>query len=67
MVRSLIAIPHYTGTNFYLRVSIAVTKHHDQKQVGEERFIWLTLPYHSSSLAEARTGTQTELEPEGRS
>jgi hypothetical protein len=35
-----------------------------KKQVGEE-FIWLTLPSCSLSLKEARTGTQTGLEPRG--
>jgi hypothetical protein len=42
--------------------TIAVMKHHEQKQLGEERVIWFTLPYHSSSK-EIRIGTQTEQEP----
>ena len=41
-----------------IRVSIVVMKHHDQKQVGEERFIGLTLPDHSLSLEAVRTGAQ---------
>lgn len=45
-----------------VRVSAAVMQHHDEKQVGE-----LTLLYPSSSSKEARTGTQTQLEPRGRS
>ena len=31
--------------------------YHDQK-VGEGRFIWLTLPHHSSQSKDERTGTQ---------
>ena len=38
-------------------VRVAAMKPQDQKQVGEERFIWLTLPHHLS-LKETRTGTQ---------
>lgn len=38
------------------RVTIAVMRHHDQKEVEEDR---LTLPYHSPSLKEVRTGPQT--------
>jgi hypothetical protein len=49
------------------RVTMAVMKHHDQKQVGKKRFIWLTLPRHSSLLKEVRTGTQLGQEPGGRS
>ena len=39
-------------------------KHHDQKQVGEKGFIWLTLPQHSSSLKAVRTGAHTGRNPE---
>lgn len=35
----------------------AVTKYHDQKQPGEERFIWPTGSNHSPSL-KARTGAK---------
>lgn len=48
-------------------VSIAVMKHLDQKQVGEERFIWLTLPHYRSSLKEVKAGAQTGQELGGRS
>ncbi|ERE75254.1 hypothetical protein H671_4g12780 [Cricetulus griseus] len=44
-----------------LSVSIAMRKHHDQKQLGKKR-IYLTFPYHSSSLKEVRTGTQARQE-----
>ena len=33
------------------RVTIAVMKHHDQKQAGEKGFIWL-IPLHHSPLVE---------------
>jgi hypothetical protein len=38
-----------------------------EKQVGEERFIRLTLPHCCSSPKEVRTGTQTGLDPRDRS
>jgi hypothetical protein len=44
-----------------VRVSIAVMKHNDQKQVGEG-FIWLLLPHHHSSSKEVGLGSQTGLE-----
>jgi hypothetical protein len=44
-----------------IRVSIAVTKDHDQKEVEEEK-VWLTLSHHCSSSKEVRTG----LEPDGK-
>jgi hypothetical protein len=40
-----------------LMASIVVTKHHDQNNLGREGFIWLTFPYHCSSLKKVRTGT----------
>jgi hypothetical protein len=43
-------------------VPIAVGRHHDQKQLGEKR-IYLTLPYHSSSLKEVRTRAQAGQGP----
>lgn len=46
-----------------VKASIAVMKHHDQKQLGEERAY-----FTYSSLAKAvRTGTQEEQEPGSRS
>ena len=43
-----------------VRVSIAVTKHHDQKsKLGRKGFILLTLPHWSSLLKEVRAGTQS--------
>jgi hypothetical protein len=45
-----------------LRVTVAMKKHDDQKQVGE-----LTLTHSSPSLKEVRTRTQAGLEPEDRS
>jgi len=50
-----------------LRVTIAVIKHHDQSNLGRKGSIWLTLPYHCSSMKEIRTGTQTGQESGGRS
>jgi hypothetical protein len=47
-----------------VRVTIAVMKHHDQKQLGEER---VYMAYQCSSLKEVRTGTQARQEPGGRS
>jgi hypothetical protein len=41
-----------------LKVSIAVTKYHDQKaNLGEKEFIWLTLPGCCSLLKEVGAGT----------
>jgi hypothetical protein len=36
-------------------------KHHDQKQVKEERVFFPTFPYCSPSLKEVRAGTQAGL------
>ena len=43
------------------------TKHLEQKQVGEEGFVWLTLPHCSITLKEARIEIQIGQEPERRS
>lgn len=57
-----------TGTQAVLvRVAIAVPKHHDQSKLGRKGFIWLTLPHHSPSRKEVRTGTQAEQKRGGRS
>jgi hypothetical protein len=48
-----------------VRVTIAVTKHHDQNNLGRKGFIRLTLPHHCSSSKESRTGTQAGQEPGG--
>jgi hypothetical protein len=48
-------------------VSVAAIKHHDQKQVEEERVVWLILPNGSPSLEEVQTGTPTGKEPRDRS
>ena len=51
-----------------LRISIAVTKHHDQKASwGGKGLFVLLFHSHSSSLKEVRTATQTGQEPGGRS
>lgn len=43
----------------YLRIIIAVMRHHDQSNLGKEEFIWPICPYHSSSHTQkVRTGTQ---------
>lgn len=47
-----------------VRVSIALTKHHDQKAHWGGR-VSLSLSGHNPSLEEVRIGTQAELEPEG--
>lgn len=41
-----------------LRVTIAVVKHHYWSNLGSNGFIWLTIPYPSSSLKEVRTGQE---------
>jgi hypothetical protein len=33
-----------------VRVTIAVMKHHDQNNLGRKGFVWLTFPYHCSTL-----------------
>ena len=48
------------------RVAIAIIKHHNQKQVIEERVRLSILPNHRSSLKEVRAGTQTRPEPRGK-
>jgi hypothetical protein len=45
------------NTCVLLKVSTSVTKYHDLK-VEEKGSLWLTFPQSSSSLMEARTGTQ---------
>ena len=48
-------------------VSVAMAKHHNQKQLGRKGFIGLSLlPHYCSSLKDIRTGTQTGQEPRGR-
>ena len=49
-----------------VRVSIAVMKQHDQKQLGGET-VYLTSTSLLQSLKEVRTGTQTGQEPRGGS
>ena len=39
-VRYVTAIPYYPGTNFCLRVTIAVMKHLDQSNLGRTGLIW---------------------------
>ena len=46
-------------------VTIAMTKHHDQMQLREKRFIWVIIPHYNSSLKEVRTRTQTGQESGG--
>lgn len=50
-----------------VRITMAMMKHHDHKQVGRRGFTQLTLPHHSPSLKEVKAGTQTGPEPGGRS
>jgi hypothetical protein len=40
-----------------VQVIIAAMKHLYERYFGIKGFIWLTLPYHCSSLKEVRTGT----------
>ena len=49
-----------------VRVSTAMTKHHEQSKPKRKGFIWLTLPHHSLSLKEVKTRTQTRQEPGGK-
>lgn len=44
----------------FMRVSIAVMKHHDQSNCGRNEFVWLILPYHCSISKEVRTRIQME-------
>jgi hypothetical protein len=39
-----------------VRVSVAVIKHHDRRNMGMKGFISVILPYHRSSSEEVRTG-----------
>jgi hypothetical protein len=39
-------------------ISVAMTKHHDQKQPGKKGLMRLTLPGNSSSLNEVVTGAR---------
>lgn len=51
-----------------LRVDIAVMTYHDQKQLGKEGFISLSVPLEKSLLAKSvRVGTQARQKPGGRS
>lgn len=54
-------------SSFLGRVTIAVTKHHEQKRLGQEReglFGFYVLNYNP--LMEAKAGIQTRQEPGGR-
>ena len=47
--------------SYLVRVTtIAVMKHHDQKQRGRTGLIQLTFPHHRPPLNKVRTGTQIE-------
>ena len=48
------------------QLGLLLLQHHNQKQIEDEGFIWLTLPHGSLSLKEVRMGNQTGLEPRGR-
>jgi hypothetical protein len=50
-----------------VRVTMVVTKHHDQEQLGEQRVYLAYTSTSLSSLKEARTGTQTGKGPGSRS
>lgn len=50
-----------------VRVTIPVTKHHDQKQAGKKKCVWLTFLHDSSTSKKARTGTEAGQEPGRRS
>lgn len=50
---------------YYVRVSIALMKHHDQQNLGEKDLFQCTVPYHRSSQKEVRAGT-TRQEPRDR-
>ena len=54
-------------TPFLVRVTIAVMKHHDQKQLGEKRVFMLTVSYNGLSSKAVRTETHIGHEPGGRS
>jgi hypothetical protein len=47
-------------TIVFLRVSTAVMKHYDQKQLGKEGFILLILPHYRSSSNEVGTGLKQD-------
>ena len=55
------------GDGVLVRISIAVMKHHDQGQIREKVFIWLTPSHHDPLLKAVRTGTQAGQEPKCRS
>lgn len=50
-----------------LRLSLAVMKHHSQKQKGRKGFISPTVPYNRSSAKAMRAGTHTGQGPGARS
>ena len=43
-------------------LSVTMIKHSDPKQHDKKRYIWITLPGHSSSLREVGTGSQIRTE-----
>ena len=56
-IKSVAAIPYNAAPiPVLIRVTTAVTKHHEQKQFGMKIYIWLRLPYHKLLLKEVRTG-----------
>jgi hypothetical protein len=64
-LKGLITKTHWSNKeHVFIRVSIAVTKLHDQKgRWGNNMIIQLTLPHCSVSLKGARTGTQQGRNP----
>lgn len=62
------SLPYPLGTRSLsltalVRVSIAVTKHHDLRNLGQEGFSQLMLPHHNSSWKEVRIGAQARQGP----
>jgi hypothetical protein len=57
----------YSEETVFVRVSIAVMKHHDQRNLAKKGLKWLTLTHRNPYQNEVRAGTQAGQEPGGRS
>lgn len=64
-----VSLGYMHKSGILVRATIALMRHHDQKQLGEERFCFtlLTVPNNSGLLKAVRASTQERQEREGRS
>lgn len=64
-----VSLGYMHKSGILVRATIALMRHHDQNQLGEERFCFtlLTVPNNSGLLKAVRASTQVRQEREGGS